>query len=196
VLKVVRQRDGFHSAFEVPRGPHLTRLKGQAFGDVEQLRDESGRTALALRLQEYVAMIVRTFRAEAAGIDPNEAWRNDPGEPYATLPDCGVTVHRFDTVDSMTSFDWSFYVGDRRVYRASKRLLGDAPSIEVLTAVWKAFQDGVAAGERAGFKDGEQAAKSHLRDWLADAPKPSMGIMIRELTKNADGTTRVRTRSA
>lgn len=191
LLKAVRRRDGYHCAFEIRRGPMLTRQHGQCFGEIDALREKSDRTAMAMRLLDIVATIARTCRAEAAGINPNEAWRNDRGEPYATLPDCGVTVHRFDTVDSMTSHDWSFYVGDRRAYRASRRLLGEAPSVEILTAIWKAFQDGVSAGERAGFKDGEQAAKKHLREWLGDPPK-RIGTLIQETITYADGTTRVR----
>lgn len=181
ILTATRTKDGFHCAFEVRRSPVFQRAKGEAIGGV-LAPEETARSYLAARLSGIVRIIVRTHKAEAAGIAPEDAWRNDPGEPYATIRQFGVNVHRFDTVDSLTSMHWSFYVRDRRIFSASPRLLGDTPSVEVLTAVWTAYQDGMTAGERIGVKDGRKALKRELRDLLAVEADPdiSAGIISRD----------------
>lgn len=189
ILTAIRKKDGFHCAFEVRKGPVFTRTEGEAIGGLDLSGEWRARTELEHRLAAIVRVITRTHKAEVAGVAFNEAWRNDPGEPYATLPVFGVTVHRFDTVDSLMSHHWSFYIGDRRIFSASPNLLGDAPSVEVLTAVWTAYQDGMTAGEQIGFKDGRKALKRDLRDLLAVETDPdfSAGIISRDEAVQALG---------
>lgn len=158
------REDGYHCAL---KGTLHSILIKSDDGNFVPLQDPDPKRRhqrwLGYSVQRDVEAIIRGHKAQQAGIAPEDWWKNDPGEVFATIANGTVDVRQWDTQGGlMAPNSWAFYIGDTCAYRISKKLTGPVPTVEVLDALWETYQDGISAGERLGFKEGRRSLKREL----------------------------------
>lgn len=162
--------DGYHCALHTKKPAALGPALETAYGRTDTVAAENcARIWLTLSVPRDVEAVVRGHKAQQAGIDPQDWWKNDPGTLVAIIANGTVEVRDWATQGGYCSPNHlAFYVGDSCVYRVSKKLVGAEPSDEILNAAWDVYQDGLAAGERLGVKAGRKALKRELAALLSE----------------------------
>ncbi|MCJ2084205.1 hypothetical protein [Methylobacterium sp. J-090] len=169
VLRCQRD-DGYHCTLQSKKPKKLDPSLDAAYGRTDTVTAEnSARIWLTLSVKADVEAIIRGHNAEQAGIDPQDWWKNDPGELVATIANGTVQVREWDTQDGLTSVNqWAFFVNGKCVYRVGKRFTGPVPSADLLTAIWNIYQDGITAGQRLGVKAGRRTLQRELAALLTE----------------------------